>query len=158
MKWLSQVWPKALTEAGRKWGAWALTDWLVGTLATPVTTTVWKLWYKAWKVFDKVSWKPLENTFELLKKLAKKPAVEKVWLNVAKLWRLVSVIEDWGIIPWSPSNLAQTAMNTSESDKIYIPWTKMRVPKSSLKTVKWLKKEAVKTDLWFIDEDWNVWN
>ena len=99
LKWVSEIWPKALTQAGRKWGAWTLMSWLADELATPITTTTWKLTYKAWKALQYLPKKVVEtiksmpNTLKWmpLKEMAKLAIREMpTWIIAEQFWRVVS--------------------------------------------------------------------
>jgi len=46
LRWLSQIWPKARTQWGRKWWFGGITSWILEELITPVSTTAGKVSYK----------------------------------------------------------------------------------------------------------------
>lgn len=106
LKWLSKIWPKALTEAGRKWGAGSFLSWASEEIATPVTTVVGKLSYKAGKVMEMlpdlaVKWiKLLPKVLEKMK--WSMSGVEFVdlnmineWVHQSKIWILQWAIKNW---------------------------------------------------------------
>ena len=153
MSKLKEIWPKALTEGWRKWWAWWFIDYVAWTLLTPVTTTGGKITYKLWQALQK----PQVILNEWIKAVAKWGA--KVLKSVIKWWKLFSILDDWTLIPWSPSNLANKAINTPKEERVYIKWSdKLRVSKEEFKMNKDLWKKVVATDLWLVDEEWNLIN
>lgn len=139
---LSEIWTKARTNAWLKWWFGGFVSTTVEWLATPVTTTTWKILYKTWKA--------LQVPGKTLLKGVK---------NVVKWWNLFTALSDWSLIPWSPSNITNKILNTPKSDRIYIKWQKdMWIWKDQLKFNKDLWKKVVSTDLGYIDENGNVLN
>lgn len=140
---LAKVWQKSMTQAGLKWWAGSFVSTVLEEVATPVTTTVGKLLYKVWWVAKALP--------ETLFKWAKS------WLkSIVKWWKLFTILDDWTLIPWSPSNIASKAVNTPKEDRIMIKGTDQRVHKDWLKYNKDLKMKVVDTDLWYIDEKGNI--
>ena len=106
LKWLSKIWPKALTAGGRKWGAWTLLSWAAEEIATPITTVVWKLSYKVGRVMEMlpdiaVKWiKLLPKTLQKLKWSASwAEFVDKNMINEmvhqSHIWILQWAIKNW---------------------------------------------------------------
>lgn len=93
LKWVSKIWSKAMTQAGRKWGAWWFLSWVWEEVATPVTTTVGKIWYKLWKAAQKLPdavWKAAKNMPKAFKTMLKtNPAliITPDLVEVAKQWQ-----------------------------------------------------------------------
>lgn len=140
---LAKVWQKSMTQAGLKWWAGSFVSTVLEEVATPVTTTAGKLLYKIWWVAKALP--------ETLFKWAKS------WLkSIVKWWKLFTILDDWTLIPWSPSNIASKAVNTPKEDRIMIKGTDQRVHKDWLKYNKDLKMKVVDTDLWYIDEKGNI--
>lgn len=140
---LAKVWQKSMTQAGLKWWAGSFVSTVLEEVATPVTTTVGKLLYKIWWIAKALP--------ETLFKWAKS------WLkSIVKWWKLFTILDDWTLIPWSPSNIASKAVNTPKEDRIMIKGTDQRVHKDWLKYNKDLKMKVVDTDLWYIDEKGNI--
>lgn len=145
MKGMSEIWPKARTMGWLKWWFWGFWSTLSDTALTPVTTTTGKILYKAW-------WVAKALPASLLKWVTK-------WLkSIVKSWSIFTVLSDWTLIPWSPSNLANIAMSTPKEDRITIKWSDMRIHKDQFKYDKNLKMNVAQTDLWLIDENWNIIN
>jgi len=155
LQWLSEIWPKALTEWGRKWWFGGFIDFVTNTLATPITSTTGKALYK---------WGNLLKMPQKLVNLWLKAAVNSWWKLVKSLvkgWKVFSLFEDGSLIPWSPTNLVAPVnpITYNEKDFIKIKWLwGMQVQKDKLKFNKSLGKKVVETDLWYIDENWNVMN
>lgn len=145
MKGMSEIWPKARTMGWLKWWFWGFWSTLSDTALTPVTTTTGKILYKVW-------WVAKALPASLLKWVTK-------WLkSIVKSWSIFTVLSDWTLIPWSPSNLANIAMSTPKEDRITIKWSDMRIHKDQFKYDKNLKMNVAQTDLWLIDENWNIIN
>jgi len=145
MKQLSEIWPKARTMWWLKWWFGWFWSTLSDTALTPVTTTAGKITYKLW-------WLVKALPTSLLKWVTK-------WVkSIIKSWSIFTVLSDWTLIPWSPSNLASKSMNTPESERVYIKWSDMRLHKDQFKYDKNLKMNIAQTDLWAVDEKWNVIN
>jgi len=145
MKQLSEIWPKARTMWWLKWWFGWFWSTLSDTALTPVTTTAGKITYKLW-------WLVKALPTSLLKWVTK-------WIkSIIKSWSIFTVLSDWTLIPWSPSNLADIAMSTPKEDRVYIKWSDMRLHKDQFKYDKNLKMNVAQTDLWMVDEKWNVIN
>ena len=149
---IKDIWPKALTQWSRKWGAWWVIDWLISTIATPATTTIWKTLYKAWQSAQ-VPQKLLTQWFT--KVLEKWKAVK----FLSKWWKILSLLADGSLIPWTPTNMIEpiNPMSYNPDDFIFIKWMwGAEVQKSKLKYNEKLKRKVVETDLWFVDEQGNL--
>lgn len=114
LKWLSKIWPKALTEAGRKWGAWNLLSWVADELGTPITTTIGKLSYKAWELsqkLPKIMLKLLKASPKILSKVSWSMAwaemvdINQIWQEmynsqVKFLKKSVDKLNKWEDVTW----------------------------------------------------------
>lgn len=153
LQWLSDIWPKALTEWGRKWWFGGFIDFVTNTLATPITSTTWKALYK---------WGNLLKMPQKLVNLGLRAAINswgKVVKTLVKGWKLFSLFEDGSLIPWTPANIIAPVnpISYSPKDFIKIKWMwGAEVQKSKLKYNEKLKKKVVETDLWFVDEQGNL--
>ena len=118
LKNVSKIWPKAATQWGLKWWFGNFVTTAVQNTATPVTTRVWKAVGKTWKL--------LQKPRDALTKVAK--TVWKWAKNTAKAiwkwaWKLIkngsvfAIVQDWTIIPWSPTNIAERARLTTAQYK-----------------------------------------
>lgn len=148
LMWLSEIWPKARTQAGRKWWSGWLLSWIMEHFLTPITTTTWKAMYKAWKWAGVPYWKATD-------------IIKNLWKWVAKWWKLFSLIGDWSLIPWTPSNIVSEALNASTKDYVEIknwPLKWYSVKKNKMKYNELLWKKVVDTDIGYIDENGNVIN
>jgi len=141
---LAKMWQKAMSAWGTEW-AWWLIKYIAWEIATPITTTAGKLIYKIWWVAKAIPDSVRKWSIKWLKAIVKKG-------------NIFTALEDWSIIPWSPTNLATQAMQTPKKNLINIKWTNMSVDKSLLKYDKYLKKKVVKTDIWTIDENGDIIN
>lgn len=99
LKSVAKIWPKSLSQAGRMWGAGSFTSWVGEELATPITTTVWKLTYKAWKMLQYLPQKVVEEIKKMpsrlkwmpLKEIAKLAIKEMpAWILAEQFGRVVS--------------------------------------------------------------------
>lgn len=152
LKSIKDIWPKALTQWGRKWWAWWVIDWLVSTIATPATTTIGKTLYKWWKAAQ-VPQQLLNKWFA--KVLEKSRAVK----FLSKWGRVLSLLADGSLIPWTPANMIEPVnpISYNPDNFIKIKWMwGAEVQKSKLKYNDKLKKKVVETDLWFVDEQGNL--
>jgi hypothetical protein len=89
LKWLSKIWPKALTEAGRKWWAWNFVSWVADELGTPITTTIGKLSYKAWELSQKLP-KTIVKLLKASPKILSKISSTMAWaemVDINQLWQ-----------------------------------------------------------------------
>lgn len=144
LDWLKEVWIKAKTNAGLKGGFGGFRSTVLEEIATPVTTVVGKGTYKAGKALQAVP--------DLLVAWGKKLLNPKVLTKAMKSWNLNAVIVD-AVMP----NFVGTQMNTPESNKVYIKGAnELWIPKEKLKYDNTLKKKVFKTDIWNIDENWNI--
>ncbi len=143
LKNISEIWPKALTQAGRKWGAWTLMSWLADELATPITTTTWKLTYKAWKALQYLpkkvvkTIKSMPNTLKWmpLKEMAKLAIREMpAWIIAEQFWKVVS---DWKQMDSVIKNDLEQAIKALKEWK-KIPTTSFL----SKRETKWLDTES----------------
>lgn len=155
LEWLSEIWPKALTEWGRKGWFGGFIDWISSTLATPATTVTGKSLYKAGGVL-KIPQKLVNAWFK--KMLQWWGKITKLLVKWGKLWTL---FEDGSLIPWTASNLVAplNPITYNEKDFIKIKWMwGLQVQKEKMKFNKSLGKKVVETDMWYIDEEGNVMN
>lgn len=67
LKLLWAMWQKAMTQAWLQWGAWTFLSTTAQELATPVTTTVWKVTYKIGDLFSKPTDYLIKKGRELIK-------------------------------------------------------------------------------------------
>lgn len=87
LKWLSKIWPKALTEAWRKWGAWNFISRVADELGTPITTIIGKLSYKAWELSQKLPIKIL-NLLKKSPKILYKISGSMAWAEMVDINQL----------------------------------------------------------------------
>lgn len=93
LKWLSKIWPKAATQAGRKGGAGWFLSWVWEEVATPITTTTGKLSYKLWKAAQKLPnavWKAakwMPKAFKTMLKTNPALIITPDLVEVAKKWQ-----------------------------------------------------------------------
>lgn len=147
LKWLSKIWPNALTQSWRKQGFWGFVSWAVDTLWTPISTTAGKLMYKWWEammalpkaVYSKLQ-KWLKSAPDAIKNGVKKGIKSG---NIA--WALVQL----AITPWMPWEYAAKAFET------YINYNAK--PENFIK-LKWWPFKAVSKDDYerFKEQDWRI--
>ncbi len=167
LKNLSKIWPKAATQSALKWWAGSFVTNATQQLITPVTTTAWKtIW---------TTWKALQKPRQALTKVAKSVAkwTKNVWKTIWKsAWKLIkngsvfAVVQDWTIIPWSPTNIAErarltTAQYKKDENSVYQSannpiwwtatiWDKWEVDKA-------VRKANNGASEWqFVDQFWNL--
>ncbi len=99
LKWVSQIWPKSISQSGLAKWFWWFRSTIAQELVTPVTTTTWKLTYKAWKALQYLPKKIVEtikNTPNALKwmwlKDIAKVAIKEMpaWIIAEQFWKTVS--------------------------------------------------------------------
>lgn len=141
LKGVSEIWPKSLTQAWRKWGAWTFLSWLSEELATPVTTTAWKLTYKLWKWMQALPKKLREGVKASVKGMSAKDIAKWVirempaWILSELFWRQVSKVASW---QYAKEQYKEVL------DKIR-RWERLWIKYSPITTmIKWLdKKDAI---------------
>lgn len=142
-KGLSKIWPKALTQAGRKWWfGWAM-SWIAEELATPITTTTWKLAYKWWQLAQYLPKKTLEiikKTPEILRTSKALPIIKGIitdipaWIIWDKVW---AYIKETATDEYKKEDFIKAIENIKAWKK---PWI-IDSP-ISRDLVKWLDKES----------------
>lgn len=133
------------------------------TAETVAEATPWVTeWVKeAWKVARAVEW--TKDMAKESKWILKKLWTKWKWLLkwIVKWWHLFTILEDWTLIPWSPTNLASEALETTiqaykdessvykwKTNGIDMIWDKEKVDKA-------IEKRG-KGDGTFLDRYWNL--
>ena len=152
---LKEIAVKALSESWKKGWTWWLLSTIYEELFAPVSTIVWKAAYKAGKWLQKVP----KAVIEMTKKIPW--LAENLWKTAVKWmkmwWKMFSMLDDWSLIPWSPTNIASKVINWTDEDWISVknpPIEWMMVEKWKFKKI-W-DKELIETDMWFVDKDGNL--
>lgn len=139
LKWISEIWPKALTQAGRKWGSWTFMSWIADELATPVTTTAWKLTYKVWKWLQYLPKQIVEAIKKTPNRIMSLKDIAKVAIKEMPVWILAESFGD---------NISDVASGKKQKEEYTKALNKLRnneklwIMEAFTKSmIKWLSKE-----------------
>jgi hypothetical protein len=122
------------------WVLWASSA-AIKKVGTPVTTILGKWTYTAWKALQYIP----KQIIAWATKWAK--AIMKWLKEVVKWWSIFTIFQDWTIIPWSPTNIAQEAIDInkeySKNPENFVEWEWMLWRKWEIeKAIEKNKKDA----------------